>query len=143
MTNTKRFPPAVHPVPPGLYRCPVCNEYRGYIDIDDQSVHSRCKGDFVTVQCICDGIPCCRCGVNKVYRPISNSWTEEGGFGHWPYFCASMPCSDCRAKQKIEDEERRRVQAAQPFVPTVEVRDSNEEDEAGLLRRWSRPRKNN
>ena len=33
--------PSVRPVPPGLVRCPVCNEYRGTSLIDDQSPHSR------------------------------------------------------------------------------------------------------
>jgi len=95
--------PPLLPVPSGLARCPVCNEYRGTIDLDDQSVHSRCKGDFLTVQCICDGIPCPCCKINRIHRPISNIWTERGGFGHIPYFAAFGSCNDCRAKREAED----------------------------------------
>jgi hypothetical protein len=94
--------PTVQPVPPGLFRCPVCNEYRGFIDIDDLSVHSRCKGDFLTVQCICDGILCPRCKINRIHRPISNVWSERGGFGHVPYFAAMGYCNECRAKREAE-----------------------------------------
>lgn len=91
------------PVPRGLFRCPVCNEYRGTIDIDDQSVHSLCKGDFLRVQCICDGILCRRCKINRIHRPISNVWDERGGLGHIPYLAAMASCNECRAKQQAEE----------------------------------------
>jgi len=100
--------PSARPVPPGLVRCPVCNEYRGTIGIDDESPHSRRQGDFTTVQCICDGILCPRCKVNRIHRPISNVWDERGGFGHIPYFAAMGPCNECRAKREAEDADRKR-----------------------------------
>lgn len=105
-TVAEQVTPAVRFVPPGLFRCPVCSEYRGFIEIDDQSAHSRCNGDFLTVQCICDGIPCPRCGVNRIRRPISNVWTERGGFGHVPYFAAWFGCKECCAKREAENADR-------------------------------------
>lgn len=98
--------PSALPVPPGLSRCPVCNEYRGTIGIDDESPHSRVKGDLLSVQCICDGILCRRCNVNRIHRPISNVWTERGGFGHVPYFAAWGSCNECRAKQEVDSASR-------------------------------------
>lgn len=127
-----------YPVPPGLSKCPVCDEYKGSLG----TVHEDGLSLALNVTCICEGIPCCRCGVNKVHRPISNSWTERGGLGHWPYFANMIPCPDCRAKQRIEDEERRRAKAAQPVVPVPEDDDSEEENQGAFLRHWSRPRKN-
>lgn len=94
------------PVPPGLSRCPVCNEYRGTIDLDDESPHSRRKGDFLTVQCICDGIICPRCKKNRIHRPISNVWSERGGFGHIPYLAAMGPCRECHTKRLAEEAAR-------------------------------------
>ena len=99
--------PSALPVPPGLSRCPVCNEYRGTLGLDDESPHSRGKGDFLSVQCICDGILCPRCKVNRIHRPISNVWTERGGFGHVPYFAARGSCKECRAKTDDEEADRR------------------------------------
>jgi hypothetical protein len=96
------------PVPPGLSRCPVCNQYRGTIGIADDSIHSRKKGDSTEVQCICDGILCSRCKVNRIPRPISNQWGERGGFGHVPYFVAMLPCKECRAKEDAAYAARKR-----------------------------------
>jgi hypothetical protein len=100
--------PPLLPVPSGLARCPVCNEYRGTIDLDDESPHSRRPGDFTTVQCICDGIICPCCNINRIHRPISNVWDERGGFGHIPYFAAMGPCNECRDKREAEDADRKR-----------------------------------
>jgi hypothetical protein len=111
------------PVPPGLSRCPVCNQYRGTIEIDDESVHSRKKGDSTEVQCICDGILCSRCKVNRIPRPISNQWGERRGFGHVPYFVAMLPCKECRAKEDAAYAARKRESeclAAQKELPTEE-----------------------
>jgi hypothetical protein len=65
------------------------------------------------VQCICDGILCRRCKINRIHRPISNVWDERGGFGHIPYFAAMASCNECRAKQEAEEaaaQEKRRSQ---------------------------------
>ena len=88
------------PVPPGLSRCPVCNQYRGTIGIDDESIHSRKKGDSLEVQCICDGILCPRCKVNRTLRPGTNQWGDRGGFGHTSYLAAGLPCRECWAKDQ-------------------------------------------
>lgn len=99
--------PSARPVPPGLVRCPVCNEYRGTIDIDDQSPHSRRDGDVLSVLCICDGVLCPRCKINRFHRPISNVWTERAGLGHIPYLRAGFPCDECRAKEHPESTAKR------------------------------------
>jgi len=111
------------PVPPGLSRCPVCNQFRGTIGIDDESVHSRKKGDSTEVQCICDGILCSRCKVNRILRPGTNSWGELGGFGHTPYFVAGLPCRACREKDEAAYAARKRESerlGQQKELPTEE-----------------------
>jgi hypothetical protein len=113
------------PVPRGLFRCPVCNQYRGTIEVDDRSVYSRCKGDVLSVQCICDGIPCPRCKVNRILRPISNTWSEQAGFGHVPYFAAfAGSCRECRAKQEAEEAERKRKAEARSTREDLQKEDS-------------------
>lgn len=94
--------PTLLPVPPGLFRCPVCDGFRGTIALADDSVHSRHKGDALTIRCICDGIPCPQCKVNRIYRPISNMWSQRGGLGHIPYFAAMAWCNECAIKRNAE-----------------------------------------
>ena len=111
------------PVPPGLSRCPDCNQYRGTIGIADDSIHSRKKGDSLEVQCICDRILCSRCKVNRILRPGTNQWGERGGFGHTPYFVAGLPCRACREKDEAAYAARKRESeclAAQKELPTEE-----------------------
>lgn len=106
-------------IPKGLVRCEVCGEYRGRVSGRDLYWNTRGLDpndeldriefemrldlalDDYTVTCLCDGIPCPRCLVNKIHRPISNSYdpaTNE--IGHWSYLTAAMPCPECRAKEK-------------------------------------------
>ena len=111
------------PVPPGLSRCPVCNQYRGTIGISDDSVHSRKKGDSLEVQCICDGILCPRCKVNRTLRPGTNQWGDRGGFGHTSDLAAGLPCRECWAKDQAAYAARKRESegvAAQKELPTEE-----------------------
>jgi len=111
------------PVPPDLSRCPVCNQYRGTIGIADESIHSRKKGDSTEVQCICDGIPCSRCKINRILRPGTNQWGERGGFGHTSYLAAGLPCRECWAKDQAEYAERKRESEGvgqQKELPTEE-----------------------
>ena len=111
------------PVPPGLSRCPDCNQYRGTIGIADDSIHSRKKGDSTEVQCICDGILCPRCKVNRILRPGTNQWGERGGFGHTSYLAAGLPCRECWAKDEAAYAARKRESegvAAQKELPTEE-----------------------
>lgn len=93
--------PSSENIPRGLARCPVCNEYRGAVLNDDLSPSSRREEAVVAVLCICDGIPCPKCGKERIHRPISNYWNEATGtILHCPYFSAQIPCSTCRAKQE-------------------------------------------
>ena len=55
----------------------------------------------VAVLCICDGIPCRKCGKGRIHRPISNYWDEaRGALIHCPWFSAQAPCDQCRAEQQ-------------------------------------------
>jgi hypothetical protein len=74
----------------GLQRCEVCNQYKGY------GIERWANGfGGYTVSCICDGILCKKCGINKVRKPIANYWDEINHTSwHVPYF-ASTRCSAC------------------------------------------------
>jgi hypothetical protein len=106
----KNVPPVdspLLPVPEGLARCPVCNEYKGVVALrdvpDPRGLNQDENPDTpLRMQCICDGILCPRCQINKFHRPISNVWNERGGFGHIPYFRAWFPCDECNAKKQAE-----------------------------------------
>lgn len=87
-------------VPRGLVRCPVCNEFRGAVINDDLPPSSQREEGVVPVLCICDGIPCRECGIERIHRPISNFWDEErGAILHCPWFTALAPCNTCRTKR--------------------------------------------
>lgn len=55
-------------LPPGLTRCRVCNEARGIR-----------ASEHVVVNCICDGVPCIRCGRNLIRRPLTNYYDDDDG----------------------------------------------------------------
>lgn len=109
--RVKNSPPVNNPllpVPEGLARCPVCNEYKGVMALrelpDPHGLHQDENPQTpLRVCCICDGILCPRCKINRFHRPISNVWNERGGFGHIPYSRAWFPCDECYAKQRAED----------------------------------------
>jgi|ERR1700733_420327 hypothetical protein len=118
--NTPRKDATLLPVPEGLSRCPICNEYRGVMALRDLPNFSSSIYRYeepstpLRVQCICDGILCRTCNKNRIHRPISNRWDERGGFGHMPYFTAMIPCKDCRAKKNAEEDEERQARKTQP-----------------------------
>jgi hypothetical protein len=100
-------------VPDGLTRCPVCNEYRGVMALKDipnldPSFRDVNPDTPLRVQCICDGVLCHRCKVNRFHRPTTNVWTERGGFFHIPDFRALFPCDDCNEKRNEEAAARTR-----------------------------------
>lgn len=104
MTQEFKVSPLL-PVPEGLARCPVCNEFRGAMALrelpDPHGLYEEENPETpLSVQCICDGVLCPRCKVNRFHRPISNVWSERGGFGHIPYFRSWFPCDECYRKQK-------------------------------------------
>jgi hypothetical protein len=95
------------PVPEGLSRCPVCNEYRGVMALKDipdpQGLYRDQNPETpLRVQCICDGVLCPRCKKNRFHRPISNVWTERGGFEHIPAFRGWFPCDECEEVRQAE-----------------------------------------
>lgn len=98
------------PVPPGVFRCLVCNEWRGTakaLDIFGPEHHFYKDEDPekpVTISCVCDGIPCRKCNKNLIHRPISNQWDEYNGFGHNFYLAGLMPCKECAPRTQTFDE---------------------------------------
>jgi hypothetical protein len=81
-------------VPDGLERCRVCREYRGECIADGLFF----KGATVVVTCLCDGIACPRCGVNRLHRPISDRYEEAvGKVLHVPYLMGMAGCRECRS----------------------------------------------
>jgi hypothetical protein len=93
--------PSSPAAPRGLVRCPVCHEYRGAVRNDDLPLSSQREEAVVAVLCICDGVPCQKCGKGRIHRPISNYWNEaRGALIHCPWFSAQAPCDQCRAEQQ-------------------------------------------
>ncbi len=108
------------PVPKGLEKCPVCGEYKGTVkgselsrfweqdeSVDDdmkqfmEESYEEDRDKMLTVTCLCDGIPCQRCGKNKIHRPISNSYDEKSNtIEHWAFFCGQIPCWECKRKEQ-------------------------------------------
>lgn len=112
--NAPRNEAALLPVPEGLSRCPICGEYRGVMRLghvsgfDSSIFRYEEPSTSLTVQCICDGVLCPICKKNRFHRPISNTWTERGGFGHVPYFRGWFPCDECYRKRNEEYAARQR-----------------------------------
>ena len=89
-------------IPRGLVRCAVCHEYRGAVRNDDLPPASQREEAVVAVLCICDGVPCQKCGKGRIHRPISNYWNEaRGALIHCPWFSGQAPCKRCRAEQQL------------------------------------------
>ena len=88
-------------IPRGLVRCAVCHEYRGAVRNDDLPPASQREEAVVAVLCICDGIPCQKCGKGRIHRPISNYWDEvRGALIHCAWFSAQVLCNQCRIEQQ-------------------------------------------
>jgi hypothetical protein len=71
-----------------LQRCPVCGELRGLFHRHDTPP--------VLLACICEGIPCRRCGRMKIRRPGSNYIGEDGQVWRVPWFGFMERCAACR-----------------------------------------------
>ena len=93
-------------VPPGFHRCKRCGEYTG-----TTKAKYLCWGEFhsdvldpeeaILVRCLCEGIPCSRCGQRLVNRPTSNSYyVATNSIEHWPWFSGMIPCYDCKARER-------------------------------------------
>ncbi len=126
----KNTPPSdapLLPVPEGLTRCQVCNQYQGVMalkEIPDPHGHYRDENPDtpLRVQCICDGVLCPRCKIKLFHRPTSNVWTERGGFVHVPAFRASFPCDECNATREAEAAALRRQRIAERPMRLEELR---------------------
>ncbi len=70
---------------PGRLRvCAACGEARGW------------SGREKSV-CLCDGVPCCRCGERNVRRPLTSYYDwRDCGWWHVPWFGYMKPCPQCR-----------------------------------------------
>jgi len=117
----KNTPPAnapLLPVPEGLTRCLVCNEFKGVMALKDvpdpQGFYQAEHPDTpLRVRCICDGVLCPCCKVNWFHKPTTNVWTERGGFEHVPEFRAWFPCDECNEKREAEADAIRRMKMEQ------------------------------
>jgi len=77
----------IFPIRKGLTKCLICGEYKG-------------KVNKVSVSCLCDGIICPKCHINKMHRPISNYYDEKTNkIWHSPWFMGQAGCSECRNKK--------------------------------------------
>jgi hypothetical protein len=87
-----------HPIQPRLFRCEVCGEWAGIVNWRLLTSDQRSESDrFSAVLCSCDGPLCCRCGKNRIHRPISDYYNEaDGRVWHVPYFAGMAPCRECR-----------------------------------------------
>jgi len=94
-------------IPPGLTRCPVCGEYRGYTLARhlqwNEPLDASERDDVFEVKCICEGISCRRCG-KMMHRPISNYYDERtNSVWHVPYFVGMVSlCRECRSRKRSE-----------------------------------------
>lgn len=98
------FPRAI---PDGLAQCADCGEFRGEVrlrELSNQLSPADDPEEIIRITCLCQGIPCPKCKVQKIHRPISNSYDPETNtFSHWPYFSGMMPCALCRREQRKND----------------------------------------
>ncbi len=91
------------PLPKGLTECTFCGQYKGktkakYIKLNDPSGVN--PNETISFSCLCDGILCSKCHINKVPRPISNKYEREtNSFWHYPWFTGQMGCQECRNKK--------------------------------------------
>jgi hypothetical protein len=88
-------------IPEGFIKCEVCGEYNGETKMKNLNGGSPLSDEeseeYISVSCLCKGIPCPKCKKNKIHRPITNSYSEEdNSVGHWPYFSGMRACDECR-----------------------------------------------
>jgi len=87
------------PLPPGYIRCNVCGEFNGSTDAKNLSGKNYSRTGKISVTCLCHGIPCPRCKMALIHRPVSNTYDPEANeIRHWPYFAGLMRCAECRRK---------------------------------------------
>lgn len=90
----------------GLTKCDKCGEYKG-LAIE--------KDGEVGVMCICNGIDCTKCGINRVHRPISNYFSnKDAKIWHVPYFLTM--CDDCVKLHNASDNSNYRNNLIQGII---------------------------
>ena len=97
-------------IPEGLHKCEACGEYKGEATekdlspLDKLGYETKGGAGYLEVSCLCDGILCPTCKKNKIHRPISNSYDEEGSdIVHHSYMSWVTACGECRVKQNKPD----------------------------------------
>ena len=86
-------------IPPGFHRCKHCGEYTGTTKAKNLcwDLPVLDPEEAISVRCLCEGIPCPRCGQQLVHRPTSNSYDPEtNSIWHSPWFSGMIPCSECK-----------------------------------------------
>ena len=86
-------------------KCDKCGEYNGAVKkkifYEDRLPECEDGEKFITVRCLCNGMLCSKCKINKINRPVSNSYCPESNtIEHWPWFTGWMHCRECRIKEK-------------------------------------------
>lgn len=109
-------------IPDGFLKCEQCGEYRGKTRANnlnwevspDVGGKSRSE-ELISVTCLCDGIVCSQCKINKIHKPGSNTYDRvENRIEHWFYLSGMFPCAECRKKNDVhriqwqEDNNRRK-----------------------------------
>ena len=81
-------------VPDGLVRCSTCGDLKGRGLAPDPPTYTTMSP--VTVTCLCEGLICGACEVERMHRPISNNWDDvTQKVWHSPYFMAMRRCGNC------------------------------------------------
>jgi hypothetical protein len=116
--------PSGSQIPSGFKICTVCGEFRGttkskYLTwikpippilepIRDMLIASTHENERrrdpegrVTASCLCEGISCRWCGVNKIHQPKSQSYNlETNCIAYRPWFSYLARCGVCRRKSE-------------------------------------------
>jgi hypothetical protein len=90
----------IHPKYPMLIHCKTCSEYKGIIYSKELEPHLHKRNSDINnpiiVNCLCEGIPCPKCGKIK-HRPVSDYYDKEKDTViHVAYFTGNLPCKTCR-----------------------------------------------
>jgi hypothetical protein len=89
-------------LPAGFVQCDICGEFDGTTDASNLSWGDRYRPTGqISVTCLCHGIPCPRCKMRLIHRPISNTYYPDvNEVWHSPYFSALAGCAECRAMMR-------------------------------------------
>lgn len=102
----QKFSQPENKIPEGFIKCEVCGEYNGATKMKNlnwgDSPTKSSSEEYISVSCLCYGIPCHKCKKNKINLPISNSYyPEDNTVWHHPSFTGMRACSECLEKIKM------------------------------------------